>query len=237
MGAPMFYEKPAGRGSLLHVAPAPASWDAAGSPSQIRSADFIDDVHDLAAEKMAALPDPLSLLLDVGLPDAVPLLERHDLDNYLFPLVPQLTKRTGRQFVSVWATKRHATSSSVLVGTAVPTTDPGGTYSFDVETTPAADTTAYKEQIRDQVSAATPLGGAGVALQIAFVVGPRRSWPNLWKATIDSLGPILGRDDGAGEWNIRDGRVTHLGLHSAVNPEQGNEVRITLRVSSAAAGE
>lgn len=41
----------------------------------------------------------------------VPLLALNDLDNYLFPFAPILAKRVGRQFTSVWASKRHAARS------------------------------------------------------------------------------------------------------------------------------
>ena len=70
------------------------------------------------------------------------------------------------------------------------------------------------------------------ALQLAFVVGPRRVWPNLWKATNCSLGAILGRDDGAREWNARDGCITDLGLHRTVDPTVGDNVTIAIRAST-----
>ena len=143
---------------------------------------------------MRVTPDPLALRLDIALPDTVPLLALNDLDNYLFPLVPKLTGGARRQFASVWATKQHAATSSVAVCQARTVHDPGGAYSFQARTTASASTTAYKQQIRDQITAGRPLPDGSVALQRAFVVGPRRAWPNLWKATIDSLGPILGRN-------------------------------------------
>jgi hypothetical protein len=186
----------------------------------------------LTAERLSATPDPLALRLDVGLPDCVPLLSYHDLDNYLFPLVPRLTVSTGRRFVSVWATKRHAPTSSIAVCQGQVTSDPGATYSFEVTTTAAADSTAFKEQMRDQITGAHPLPGGGVALQLAFVVGPRRVWPNPWETTIDSLGSLLGRDTGAGSWNARDGRITDLGLHCAVDPHAGNRVVIVIRAGT-----
>ncbi|TWP32010.1 hypothetical protein [Leekyejoonella antrihumi] len=130
---------------------------------------------------ISTLPDPLGLRLDIGLPDKVKLLERHDLDNYLFPLVPQLTKRTSRRFAFVSATKRHADRSSVLVETALPVSDPGGAYSFEMVTTAAADTATYKTQIRDRVASATPLPNGGVELQIAFVVGSAGHGPTSGK--------------------------------------------------------
>lgn len=225
----VFYARPEFAGSTLSVPPALASWDTAGSPGQVRSAAFAADVQAAIAPTLRVTPDPLALRMDIGLPDIVPLLALNDLDNYLFPLVPKLTQATGRQFASVWATKRHAASSSVAVCQTQTAQDPGGVYSLQVRTTASASTTAYKRQIRDQLTAAQPLPDGGIALQLAFVVGPRRVWPNLWKATIDSLGLILGRDAGAREWNARDGRITDLGLHCVTDPSAGNQVTIAIR--------
>jgi hypothetical protein len=226
---PVFYARPEVGGTTLSVDPAPASWDSAGSPGQVRSATFIAGVQTAIAKQLRGTPDPLALRLGIALPDTVPLLALNDLDNYLFPLVPKLAEGTGRQFASVWATKRHAATSSVALCQARTVHDPGGAYSFQVRTTASASTTAYKQQIRDQITAARPLPDGGITLQLAFVVGPRRSWPNLWKATIDSLGPILGRDAGAGEWNPRDGRIIDLGLHRVIDPAAGNQVAIAIR--------
>jgi hypothetical protein len=156
---PVFYAPLQAVGENLVVEPALASWDKAGSPGQVRSADFIAGVHTIIGEQVSTTPDPLALRLDVGLPGSVSLLNFHDLDNYLFPLVPKLTVHTGRQFASVWATKRHAPTSSVRVDQAQVTTDPGGTYSSEVTTTAAADSTTFKEQIRDQITAAHPTSG------------------------------------------------------------------------------
>ncbi|MFG1888057.1 hypothetical protein ACGFIR_09325 [Micromonospora sp. NPDC049051] len=229
MTLPVFYARPESMGSALSVPPALASWDTAGSPGQVRSAAFVAEVQAAVAVQSRVTPDPLALRVDIGLPDNVSLLALNDLDNYLFPLVPKLTKGIGRQFASVWATKRHATRSSVAVCQTHTVQDPGGLYSLQVRTTASASTTAYKRQIRDQITAAQPLPGGGIALQLAFVVGPRRAWPNLWKATIDSLGPILGRDAGAREWDARDGRITDLGLHCVIDPAAGDQVTIAIR--------
>jgi hypothetical protein len=227
--SPVFYARPECVGSTLSVPPALASWDTAGSPGQVRSTAFVADVQAAITPKLRVTPDPLALRVDIGLPEIVPLLALNDLDNYLFPLVPKLTKCAGRQFASVWATKRHAAKSSVAVCRTQTVRDPGGVYSLQVRTTASASTTAYKRQIRDQITAAQPLPDGGIALQLAFVVGARRAWPNLWKATIDSLGAILGRDDGAREWDARDGRITDLGLHCVIDPAVDNQVIIAIR--------
>ncbi|UQU66891.1 hypothetical protein COUCH_11730 [Couchioplanes caeruleus] len=199
----------------------------------MRSAAFIDEVHSVVAEQARATPSELALRLDVALPESMPLLAFHDLDNYLFPLVPRVVRRIGRPFASVWATKRHAARSTVAVAEARRVDDPGGPYAFEVRTTVSAGTTAYKEQIRDQVAAQRPLPDGGVALQLAFVVGPRRNWANLWKPTIDSLGSLLGRDPGAREWNVRDGRIVDLGLHCVVDAAVGHDVVIAVRGAAA----
>jgi hypothetical protein len=220
---------------MLNVRPALASWDKAGSPGRVRQDAFIEHACSAAADSIAATPDPLSIWLDVGLPNEAPLLALNDLDNYLFPFVPTLAKRLGRQFTSVWASKRHAARSYVAVGPAVSVADPGGEYAFRVSTSVSAEKPAYKEAIRDQVTATTPLPEGGVVLQLAFVVGPGRAWANLWKPTIDALGPILGRDDGAQQWNIRDGRITELGLHCTTDPDHGHDIEIAIRASMATA--
>jgi hypothetical protein len=227
---PVFYARPEVVGSMLRVEPALASWDRAGSPGQVRSAVFVAEVHSAIAGQLRITPDPLAMRLDIGLPGTVSVLALHDLDNYLFPLVPKFTEGTGRQFASVWATKRQSPMSSIAVCQAHTIHDPGGGYCSQVRTTASASTTAYKRQIADQITAARLLpDDGGLALQLAFVVGPGRAWPNLWKATIDSLGAILGRDQGAGEWNVRDGRIVDLGLHCVVDPAGGNEIVIAIR--------
>lgn len=233
MTVPVFYARPEIAGYPLRAEPALASWDRARSPGQVRSAAFVAEVHSVLAGELSLAPDPLALRLDVELPHTVELHGHHDLDNYLFPLVPKLTQLSGRQFASVWATKRYGTRSSVAVCQARTVDDPGGACVYQVRTTASAATTAYKQQVRDQITAARPLPDGGVALQLAFVVGPGRVWPNLWKATIDSLGSIIGREAGAGEWNPRDGRITELGLHCAVDPAAGNEVVIAIRAGMA----
>lgn len=176
MTSHVFYGRPAAVGSRLGVEPALASWDKSGSPGQARSAAFISEVSSAIAWQVDSIADPLALRLDVTLPDASvsDLLARNDLDNYLFPLVPKLTERTGRQFASVWAIKQRSGNSAVAVCQAQPTQDPGGEY---------------------------------------------------------SLGPILGHDPGAHEWNPRDGRITDLGLHRFVDPAAGNQVTIAIRAS------
>lgn len=72
-----------------------------------------------------------------------------------------------------------------------------------------------------------------VSLQVAFTVGARRNWLNLWKPTIDAMEQILGRSQPERQWHPRDGRIVELGLHHAIDPALGNNVRIAILARSA----
>ena len=98
------------------------------------------------------MQDPLALRLEVGLPGDVALLDQHDLDNYVFPLIMRLSKTSGRQFASVWAAKSHKEDSGVVVQQAVPRLTPVKAGSWlQVRTSASSSTAAYKEQIAAQV--------------------------------------------------------------------------------------
>lgn len=86
----MIFGPPAGA-VRLSVAPQLASWDKAGTPGQVRLADFLAHVDALARPVMAATTDRVAVELTVGLPDQMPLIDGgRDLDNYLFPIAQRL---------------------------------------------------------------------------------------------------------------------------------------------------
>lgn len=217
----------------LGIRPRLASWDSAGHSSQFRLQEFLDEAVRVCLPQIDALPDPLAMRLDVGLPSATPLLDQHDLDNYLYPLAAHLTKVTHRQFVSVWGTKQHAEHSFFTVAAAEPdpALSPGQTYL--IRTTASSQSTAFKEQINDQLAHATPLPDGPIRLHISYRVGPHRSWPNLWKPTIDALGHLLGRTTPGRPWHPRDGRITELGLNTRTEPAFGNETTIKITAQAA----
>lgn len=70
-------------------------------------------------------------------------------------------------------------------------------------------------------------------MQIAFGVGVSRNWLNLWKPTIDSLDPLLGRAATTRVWHPLDGRITELGLHVTIKPQYGHDVDIAVGTNSA----
>jgi hypothetical protein len=78
-----------------------------------------------------------------------------------------------------------------------------------------------------------PLPPGPVWLEVSYIVGPTRNWLNLWKPTIDSLGPLLGDTPGGRPWNPLDGRIIELSLHCAVDQNVGNTVSIGIRSAPA----
>ncbi|MEV4314954.1 hypothetical protein [Actinocrispum sp. NPDC049592] len=85
------YHRPAG-GVRLAVEPRLASWDATGSPGQLRLTRFLDHVEDVTRPMLGAQPGPVALELVVGVPPDVSLTTGgRDLDNYLYPVAKRLS--------------------------------------------------------------------------------------------------------------------------------------------------
>ena len=72
-----------------------------------------------------------------------------------------------------------------------------------------------------------------VKLELGFVVGPSVNWLNLWKQTIDSLDPLLGRSNPERDWHPLDGRITELGMHLTVDPALRYEREIGISATPA----
>lgn len=134
--------------------------------------------------------------------------------------------------VSVWCTKRHSDTSFVRIEPAREVPLPPADVVV-ARTTASASTVAYKEQIYAAVAGAAELPAGPVRLQLAFVVGPCRNWLNLWKQTIDSLDPPLGRTSLDRAWHPRDGRITELGVYLAVDPGARNEIVVGIAAAEA----
>lgn len=217
----------------LRLPPRLASWNAVGDPAPVRLAAALADAEELLTPMIDRLNGPLALQLDVGLTATVPLLAHHDLDNYLFPLAVHLMKRPDMAIVSVWGTKRHGATSTVRVAPAAVTSERlAADFVGAVRTTASASTTVFKQQISDQLSCASELPPGPVALELAFEVGARRNWLNLWKPTIDALDRLLGRTFATRSWHPRDGRITELGLHCSADHTLGNDVVVHIAARS-----
>ena len=221
-----FHQAPESAPIPLRVPPSLASWDRAGSPSQVRLGAFLEH----AEAQLAAWPvarEPLAVLLDVALPASADLYESGDLDNYLFPLAQRLG---SDRLASVWASKSHAAREStlrvarahVMPGLA------GEDWSVAcVRATGSAALASWKECVRDQLAARAGAAPEGpLEMEIAFRVGRGRSWINLWKQAIDSLGPVLGLVNARQPFHPCDGRIVRLGLHHSLATELGHDVEI-----------
>lgn len=223
-----WYARPENEPLALRVTPRLASWNKADDPDQVRLRAYLDDAEALLAE--SRIDGEWALRLDVGLPAGHDLLGMSDLDNFAYPLAYRL-RDAG--LVSVWCTKEHGERSSVRIEAARQVPAPS-TGVLVAKTTASASTVFYKEQVRAAVAGATEIPAGPVRLELAFVVGPRRNWVNLWKQTIDSLDPILGRTNPDRAWHPRDGRITELGMHVTVDPAAGNEIVVGIAATPTA---
>jgi len=221
-----WFARPESNALQLRSGPWLASWDKANHPAQIRLQSYLDDTEKLLAS--SRIEGPWALRLDVGLPADRDLLEAADLDNYAFPLACRLG---DAGLVSVWCTKQHSHQSFIRIGAAREASPPCAGV-LKVRTTASASAVAYKEQIHDAVVGATEIPVGPVRLELSFVVGPRRKWWNLWKQTIDSLDPILGRTDPKCAWHPRDGRITELVMHATVDAALGYDILIGITANA-----
>jgi hypothetical protein len=209
-------------GAPLEVEPQLASWDAAGTRSQVRLAAFLSHAESVAAPLLAE-SGSLALQLTVGLSPDVPLCSGgRDLDNYLYPLAQRLGPA---RLTAVFGRKIHG-SSYLAIGPAEPE-PPAAPPSFVTRLSGSCERPQWKEALRERlrragVSAAPP---GPVAMDIAITTGPGRSWPNLWKPLIDAFGPVLGEEPGR-PFHPRDDRITALGLHHGVETDLAHDVII-----------
>jgi hypothetical protein len=212
-----WYARPDGDTQELRFAPRLASWEKADHPDQVRLRAYLDDTEDLLAA--SRVDGPWALRLDVGRPAGRSLLEMADLDNYAYPLAKRLGSHPG--LVSVWCTKQHGEQSFVRIEPAREVPSP----QTDVRiagTTASATSLAYKEQVYTALADAAEIPAGPVRLELGFIVGSSVNWLNLWKQTIDSLDPLLGRTNPARNWHPLDGRITELGMHVTIDPDLGD---------------
>jgi hypothetical protein len=220
-----WFARPENTAQQLRVAPRLASWNKADHPDQVRLRAYLDDTKELLAG--SRIDGPWALRLDVGLPAMRDLLDGADLDNYAYPLALHLQ---DPGLVSVWCTKQHSERSLVRIDAAREVAPPS-TDVLVAKTNTSASTIAFKDQIRAAVAGVAELPRGPVGLELSLVVGTRRKWLNLWKQTIDSLDPLLGRTYADRPWHPRDGRITELGMHLTVDPGARHEVVIGIAAS------
>ena len=224
-----WFTRPENDPQQLRVAPELASWDSKGHPDSIRLRAYLDDTAALV--ESSKVQGPWALRLDVGRPLDRDLLDKADLDNYAYPLAKRLH---DSDLVSVWCTKQHNARSYVRLEAAREVPQPPSGV-LVVETTASWESrgggSLAQKQLYAAIASATALPAGPIRLELSFVVGPHRTWLNLWKQTIDSLDPLLGRTYPDRPRHPLDGRITELGLHVAVDSRAGNNVVIGIHAS------
>jgi len=163
--------------------------------------------------------------MNVAIAPGTPLLVHRDLDNYLTPL---MSRMRSHEVVSVWGTKSHAEVSSVQLETARPDVDLTPDWEIALaRASGSATSRAWKQAIYDQITQQAEEAAVGaLEMQVGFRVGSNRNWINLWKQSIDALGPILGLEDSRNPFNPLDGRIVRLGMHHTFAPELGYDVEL-----------
>jgi hypothetical protein len=177
---------------------------------------------------LAGIDGPAAVRLDIGLADAVDPLWQRDLDNYLYPIARELSG----QVVSFWATKTRARRSYIRVEPARRSSEPDW-QRFDVPRALGSET-AWKQAVRAAVRSAVELPEGPAAVQIALASGRDRSWPGLWKRTIDGLDPILGRSSACKDWDPQDGRIVRLGIDRRSDDALGHDAEATVWATTTA---
>ena len=224
-GVTLLYCRPTGRAAQLVVEPELASWDRAGSPGQVRLANFLSHV-DVMAAPVLAVDGLLAVELIVGLPDSVPLTDGgRDLDNYLFPLAQRLGPA---RIAAMFGRKIHG-SSSLTIGPAQ-LGQVRAAAQFSAQVRGSYERTEWKATLRELLLQAgqqeTAAGAGPVRMDLAITTGPGRNWANLWKPLIDSFGPVLGEDP-RNPFHPHDDRITGLGLHHHISTATGHDVMIS----------
>ncbi len=209
----------------LAVRPEVASWDGTGRPSQARLAAFLAHAEAVSAPAAGNTSGPLAVELVVGLDGALPLDSGgRDLDNYLLPVAGRLGPH---RLTAAFGRKVHG-HSTLALGPAEP--EPAAAApQFTTRLTGSSERPAWKQALHDRLHAAghRPLRPGPVHLDIAIGTGPGRTWTNLWKPLIDSLGPVLGYDP-ARPFAPHDDRVTALGLHHTLDTRLGHDVAVQI---------
>jgi len=225
------YAIPASDPVELKIAPRKTSWDHSKAASQIALGEYLDHLEALVAGQIEGLAGPLALRLDVGLAADVDPLFEHDLDNFLHPVISRLG---GRRFVTAWATKAPGDRSYLRIEPPVASASEPTWQRWPGRTrVSTAREREWKDQVKAALLGAAELPPGPVGVQVSLTVSPERSWPNLWKAAIDAMDPILGRSFPDDAYDPRDGRVVRLGIHVREDASVGSHVPFVIRARPA----
>jgi len=188
-------------------------------------ADLWTAIDEEAEPAVAQIAGDVALDLTIGVPAGHPLTQGCRLDNYLLLVASQLGQR---RIPAVFGRKIHGNVSSLRVGPARYRADDVPPV-MQVRASGQPEAPDWKEQVRHACAAAIDNDGLGteaVLLDVAFAVSSLRNWTDLWKPTIDALGPLLGTDSSEAPWAPRDDRIVEVGLHRTTDDSVGHDVEI-----------
>ena len=147
--------------------------------------------------------------------------------------MPLASRLNDRGLVSVWCTKQYSEQSFVRIE-AAREMPPPSTDVLVARPTASYEKPAYKGRNPRRRRRCGRTASQTIRLELAFRVGPERKWWHLWKPTIDSLEPLLGRDPSEQRaWHPRDGRITELGMNLTVDPAARHDVVVGIAAASA----
>ena len=204
-----------------------ASWNANSDPAQIALQRYLDDIE----QNLRALLQATGLFLhmEIDVKNSAHLLHHHDLDNYLYPVVYRLG---ASRFRLVSATKRIGGGSYLQIGQtqpgdAFPEIDGWASFQHNTGSVSPAKS-EWKVGIRNKLKTQQfiPLRAGAVDIQLVWKCSSRRNWINLWKPTIDAMGPILGEPDTHRPFYPNDDRIVSLKLHLNTDDSLGWSVDI-----------
>ena len=209
--------------------PLVAQWEKGTHPAQIRLHKYLDwltkNLSPLPGE-----PNGLFLHLEIDVHNPGRLLRHNDLENYLTPLFGR--RWLGHEkFVLVSATKKVGGGSYVEIGSVRPL--PGNYYdddweSFECSPEVGTSTKQWKEilWLFLESTQPRPLPSGPVEVHLAWRCSPQRNWVNLWKATGDVMGPILGYASKSNRFHPNDDRIVSLSLHKCLDPSLVHSVDV-----------
>src|SRR4051794_719347 len=113
------FTSPVGNPLPLRVPPVSIRWEKADASYQRGMSKYLNDTEDLLRPTFIGVRGALSLRLDVAFPTDRGLLDESKLVDFAYPLATRLTATVGRQFSSVWCTKRQAAFSTITIEPAV----------------------------------------------------------------------------------------------------------------------
>lgn len=210
-------------------------WQKSTHPAQIALQSYLSKLSQ-QIQPLSHLGFPLYMHMRV---DQQYLRERKrgkgDLENYLSPVAKMLSKLMGLALVS--GEFCEGSGSTITIGQAIPlSATEFATHWKHLTYIPNSGYAKrdYKQNLKDALVAVQPQIMTLNHLLLHLSVNCNSSkinWINLWKPTVDALGPIVGEVSPPRlrqPFNPRDDRITQVNLHLSSNPTVSNKVQIGL---------